>query len=340
VRATFELDPPDWAETLAVLESTGVPTGPAAARGRVVAADGSRVTVELPALAGETSVPTLVSAVLAGEWGDRSDVRRCRLVDVEWPEGLPGPAFDAPDRVLVGAIVKPSLGLTPAKAAEVAGALARGGADLVKDDELLCDPAACPLDERVPAIAAALPDGVRYAANVTGPTETLLARAERTVALGASALMLNVFAQGVDALRALREADLGVPLFAHRVGAAFLVRGERAGVSARVVAELTRLCGADYVQVGSFSDRVHDSDEDVRAEIEACSGGLHGLRRPVAVVGGGVGPANAQEQLERAGARAGIMLLLGSAVYEHPGGAEGGVRAVAGVAGAASDRGV
>jgi ribulose 1,5-bisphosphate carboxylase large subunit-like protein len=336
VRATFELDPPEWGATLAQLESTGVAAGPEAARGRVVAGDGARVTIELPALAGETSVAALVSAVLAGEWGDRADVRRCRLVDVEWPEGLPGPAYDAPGRVLVGAIVKPSLGLSPEEAAEVAGALARGGADLVKDDELLCDPAFCPLEERVPAIAAALPDGVLYAANVTGPTETLLARAERTVELGATALMLNVFAQGVDALRALRDAGLGVSLFAHRVGAAFLVRGERVGVSARVVAELTRLCGADYVQVGSFSDRVHDSEEEVRAEIGACREELHGLPRSVAVVGGGVGPANAQEQLHRAGSRAGVMLLLGSAAYEHPGGVEEGVRAVADVARAAA----
>lgn len=336
MRATFELNPPEWGETLAALESTGVRTGPEAARGRVVAADGPRVTIELPALAGETTVATLVSAVLAGEWGDRADVRRCRLVDVQWPDVLPGPAYDAPDRVLVGAIVKPSLGLTPREAADVAGALARGGADLVKDDELLCDPPACPLEERVPAIAAELPEGVLYAANVTGPTETLLARAERTVELGATALMLNVFAQGIDALRALRDADFGVPLFAHRVGAAFLVRGERVGVSARVVAELTRLCGADYVQVGSFSDRVHDSDEDVRAEIDACSGELHGLPRAVAVIGGGVGPGNAQEQLDRAGAGAGVMLLLGSAAYEHPGGAEEGVRATVAVARAAA----
>ena len=332
MRATFEIDPPAWGETLAVLESTGVRTGPDAARGRVATTDGSRVTIELPALAGETSVASLVSAVLAGEWGDRADVGRCRLVGVEWPDGLPGPAHDAPNRVLVGAIVKPSLGLTPREAADVAGALARGGADLVKDDELLCDPLACPLEERVPAIAAELPEGVLYAANVTGPTETLLARAERTVELGATALMLNVFAQGIDALRALRDADFGVPLFAHRVGAAFLVRGERVGVSARVVAELTRLCGADYVQVGSFSDRVHDSDEDVRAEIDACSGELHGLPRSVAVIGGGVGPANAQEQLDRAGTLAGVMLLLGSAAYEHPGGVEAGVRAVVDVA--------
>jgi ribulose 1,5-bisphosphate carboxylase large subunit-like protein len=218
--------------------------------------------------------------------------------------------------------VKPALGLTAAEVGQIAATLARGGAELVKDDELLGDPSYCRLEDRVRAVASELRDGVVYAPNVTGPTETLLARAELAVEAGASALMLNVFVQGLDALRALREADLGVPLFAHRVGAAFLARGERVGVDGRVLAELTRLCGADFVQVGSFTDRVHDSPEDVRRQIDGCHRALVRAPRATAVIGGGVGPANAAEQLEQAGTRSGVMLLLGSAAYLDPDGLE------------------
>ena len=50
-------------------------------------------------------------------------------------------------------------------------------------------------------------------------------------------------------------------------------------------------------------------------------------RPATAVIGGGVGPENAREQLERAGTRDGVMLLLGSAAYAHPGGARAGVAA-------------
>jgi len=246
--------------------------------------------------------------------GDSSAFARCRLAAVDWPEGfLPGPAFDAPDRVLVGAIVKPSLGLSPAEVADTAGRLAAAGADLVKDDELLGDPDWCPLEERVRAVAAA---GVNYAANVTGPVETLLARAARVVELGAGAVMLNPFAQGVDALRALRAADLGVPIFAHRVGAALWARQPMFGVAPAVVAELTRLCGADFVQVGSFSGTVYDSAEDVRAQIDACQRSLAGAKRAVAVIGGGVAPDNAAAQLDAAGTRSGVMVLFGSAAYD------------------------
>ena len=326
MKATYELDPPAWAGTLATLESTSLPDGPASVRARLVAVEGSRVTIDFPALDEPLGVVALVASIVAGEWVDRGDFASCRLVDVEWPEWLPGPRFSAADRILIGAIVKPALGLTPTEFAQTAAALARGGADLVKDDELLHDPGVCPLDQRIRAVAAELDDSTLYAPNVTGPTETLLPRAEAAVAGGASALMLNVFAQGLDALRALRDAELGVPLFAHRVGGAFLSRGNGVGVEPRLLAELTRLCGADFVQVGSFTERVHDSAEDVRAQIGGCHAPIGDANDSVAVIGGGVGPENARAQLEQGGTDRGVMLLLGSAAYLDPDGLE---RAVA-----------
>ena len=312
IRVTYELDPPEAAETLALIESVGRADGPERVRASVVGIEGNRVMLEFPAVGSDVAL--LVSLLFAGEWADSAAFTRCRLVAVDWPEEfLPGPAFDAPDRVLVGAIVKPSLGLTPAQVADVASQLAAGGADLVKDDELLGDPDWCPLEERVRAVAAV---GVRYAANVTGPVDSLLTRAERAVELGAGALMVNAFAQGLDSLRALRAADLGVPIFAHRVGAALWARQSAFGVAPSVIAELTRLCGADYVQVGSFSGSVYDSADEVRAQIAACHGPLGAASRSVAVIGGGVGPGNAAAQLEQAGVAQGVMLLLGSAAYE------------------------
>lgn len=313
-RATYELEPIEAAETLALIESVGRADGPAHVRGRVAGVQGNRAVLEFPRQNWGSNVPVLVSSLLAGEWADSSAFERCRLVAVEWPPGLlPGPAFEAPEKVLVGAIVKPSLGLSPAEVADVAAQLAAGGADLVKDDELLGDPEWCPLDERVRAVVAA---GVNYAANVTGPTESLLARAARVVELGAGAVMINAFAQGLDALRALRAAELGVPIFVHRVAAALWARQPRFGVAPDVVAEFTRLCGGDYVQVGSFSGTVYDTPADVRAQIAACHRPLDGVPRSVAVLGGGVAPDNAAKQLEQARVSSGVMVLYGSAAYD------------------------
>jgi 3-oxoisoapionate-4-phosphate decarboxylase len=305
MRAVFEIRPAAWGETLAVLQSVSLPDGPEVARARVLDVEGERVTVDFPALDGETDAEQLLAACVAGEWADRGDVESCRLVEVKWPEGLPGPTFPAAPGVSIGAIVKPALGLTPAEAAAVAAELAAGGAVLIKDDELQRSS-----PERVRAINTAIPDDVLYAANVTG------ADVDAIVEAGAQALMVNAFLAGLASISRLRE--YGLPIFVHRVGAAFLRRGGPVSVSARVVAELTRLLGADYVQVGSFSPRTFDTHDEVREQIAAA-------RPATAVIGGGVGADNAHEQLERANTRDGVMLLLGSAAYAHPEGVRAGV---------------
>jgi ribulose-bisphosphate carboxylase large chain len=307
MRAVYEIRPPAWGETLAILQSVSLRDGPPHVRARVVDVEGERVTIDFPALDGETGAEQLLAACVAGEWADRGDMESCRLVEVDWPEGLPGPAFPASTGVTVGAIVKPALGLTPEDAAAVAAELAAGGAVLVKDDELQRSS-----PERVHAINDAIPGHVLYAANVTG------ADAHAIVQAGARALMVNAFLAGLGSIARLRE--YGLPIFVHRVGSAFLRRGHCVSVSAGVLAELTRLLGADYVQVGSFSPRTFDTADEVREQIEA-------VRPATAVIGGGVGAENANEHLERAGTRDGVMLLLGSAAYGHPEGVRAGVAA-------------
>jgi hypothetical protein len=303
VRAVFDVRPVEWAETLAVLQSVSLADVRSEARARVVAVDGTLATLELPALDGETSAEQLLAACVAGEWADRGDVESCRLVSVEWPAGLPGPAFGAAPGVQAGAILKPALGLSAAEAAIVAAQLvAKTGAVLVKDDELQRSS-----PERVRAVNAAIPDDVLYAANATGTD------AEALVDAGARALMVNAFIAGLGSIALLRE--LGIPLFVHRVGSAFLRRSDRVSVSARVLAELTRLLGADYVQVGSFSPRMFDTDDEVREQIAACHDELNGVKQATAVIGGGVGPANRDEHLEHAGTHDGVMVLYGSAAY-------------------------
>jgi ribulose 1,5-bisphosphate carboxylase large subunit-like protein len=303
MRAVFDLRPPEWAETLAVLQSVSLADVHSRARAQVVEVDGTRVTIDFPALDGETSAEMLLAGCLAGEWADRGDLESCRLLSVDWPDGFPGPRFGARDGVRVGAIVKPALGLSDEEAGRVAGELvARTGATLVKDDELQRSSA-----ERVRRVHDAIPGDVVYAANVTGIDP------EPLVAAGARTLMINAFVAGLGSIARLRQYEL--PIFVHRVGWSFLPRGGVVSVAPRVLAELTRLLGADYVQVGSFSPRMFDSDDEVREQLAAAHDELGGVKRATAVIGGGVGPANAEETLERARTRDGVMLLYGSAAY-------------------------
>ena len=348
--ATFELEPDGSARALAVEESTGteaVSTEMAArVGGAVLSEGGGRAVIAWPWRNWGPNLPQLMASVLVGEGCETARFTRCRLVAMEWPPELVaalggGPRFGlegvrgwlgagAATRPLLGGIVKPSLGLGPAEVAATAKALARGGCDMVKDDELLADPDWCPLMERVQRVSAALAGLDRpclYAANVSGPVDTLVDRAGAAVAAGAGAVMVNAFATGIDAVRAVAAAGLGVPVLAHRVGAGPIARNPEVGVDGSVLCELTRIAGADLVQIGGFGGKLFDSHDEVARNLAACRRPLAGARVPVPVNGGGVWAGSAPDVLAAAGSD--VMLLLGMGAYEHPGGPEAGARSVA-----------
>ncbi|MGH8975627.1 MAG: RuBisCO large subunit C-terminal-like domain-containing protein [Acidimicrobiia bacterium] len=345
--ATFELEPHGSARALAVEESTGTEAvAPALAElvgGRVVSEADGRAVIAWPWTNWGANLPQLMASVLVGEGVETARFTRCRLVALEWPEALVralggGPRLGidgvrallgAGDRPLLGGIVKPSLGMAPAEVAHTAASLARGGCDLVKDDELMADPEWCPLAERVSLVARSLAAVGRpclYAANVSGPVDTLLERAAAAVAAGAGAVMVNAFATGIDAVRALAAAGLGVPVFAHRVGAGPVVRNPDFGVAGSVLCELTRIAGADFVQIGGFGGKLFDTGDEVAANLAACRRPLAGAPVPVPVNGGGVWAGSVPDVVGAAGRD--VMLLVGAGAYEHPGGVEAGARSV------------
>ena len=347
--ATFELEPHGSARALAVEESTGTEAVPADMWGRVggevLSEGGGRAVIAWPWRNWGPNLPQLMASVLVGEGCETARFTRCRLVALEWPDELVaalggGPRVgldgvrarlgpEAAVRPLLGGIVKPSLGLGPAEVAATAAALARGGCDFVKDDELLADPDWCPLLERVGQVAAALADigrPVLYAANVSGPVDSLVARAAAAVEAGATAVMVNAFATGIDAVRAVAAAGLGVPVLAHRVGAGPIARNPEVGVDGSVLCELTRIAGADLVQIGGFGGKLFDTHDEVARNLAACRRPLAGARVPVPVNGGGVWAGSTPEVLAAAGHD--VMLLLGMGAYEHPAGPQAGARSV------------
>lgn len=322
IRATFEVGPAGAASAFGF-----VVDGPADRVPAVVDEAGGRAVVEFPSATWCDDVTQLVAALVAGEAMELAALERCRLVDLDVPDGLlPGPAFAAPDRWMVGAAVRPAVGLSPAEAGEVAATIARAGADLVCDDPLLGDPPWCPMEERLGEVVRRLPGDVVYCVNVTGPAGSLRWRAERALELGATGLMVCAGAQGIDAVRLLRECEFGVPLLAHRVGAAPMIRNERFGCTAEVLTLLLRWCGADVAVVGSYGGNRFDTDADVDAQVDACRRPLPGEpAAAVAALTGGIGPENSRAQLERAGGT-GLMALLNASAYQVDGGIDAAVR--------------
>ena len=113
-------------------------------------------------------------------------------------------------------------------------------------------------------------------------------------------------------------ARCGMPTSASRSSSTGLVLGVGArastfGVTPAVVTELTRLCGGDYLQVGSFSGAVYDFADDVRAQIVACHRQIGAARKSIAVI-------------EAAASSPRTMQYVSSKLRARAGGRDGAVR--------------
>lgn len=291
-----------------------------------------------------TSIPALLTMVL-GEANETGTFGVCRLVGLELPDEtirlFPGPAHGVEgarsasgvsDRPLVGAIVKPSTGLTAHEHAAIAVELAEGGADFVKDDELLMDPGYCRLEDRISTLPGRLAGVAErrgrpalYAPNVTGPVHEMRARVLAVESAGCGMVMANVLAVGLDAFaHAVRDA--GIPVFGHRVMSGALTRALAVGVSSDVLCGLTRLCGADLVQVGSIGGKIFEEDDIVLRNAEACLTRIPGVRAAMPVSGGGQ-DASTVAATHAAFAGRDHCHLFGSGVFADPLGPRGGTAA-------------
>ena len=256
----------------------------------------------------------------------------------------------APGEPLIGTIMKPCCGLSVEEVAEKAYRAALGGCVLMKDDEKMMNPAYCPLEPKVRAVAAALKraydeSGKRmiYCPHLPVRTDKLLDTARRVRDLGATGVMFNVImANNIGALQVLAEdKDFDAPLYAHCGGLAAITTGRRR-IDSKVIAKLTRLCGADYFQIGVMGQRdchVNSLDPPMltmladvfRDPIPTTDAGDVAIRDTVPVTAGGLGANNLGHNLAAFGHEAlGLALapLAGSSILDHPLGPKAGAQAM------------
>ena len=103
-------------------------------------------------------IPELLTTL----FGNISMIGRLKLIDVQFPESfvreLPGPRFgingirdllQVYDRPILVGMYKPCVGAAPQALGKMFFEMALGGIDIVKDDELLADPAFCTVEARL-----------------------------------------------------------------------------------------------------------------------------------------------------------------------------------------------
>lgn len=295
------------------------------------------------------SLPNLLATV-AGNLFELKPFSGLRLLDVKFPEAFldryPGPQFGVAgtrrlsgvERLpLVGTIIKPSVGLSPAQTAELVRRLAEAGIDFIKDDELQADGPHCPFRERLAAVMRVINDHaqrtgkkVMYAFNITGEIDEMLQRHEQVVAAGGTCVMVSLNSVGLAGVAHLRRYS-AVPIHAHRNGWGMFSRHPQLGMSYVAYQKFWRLAGVDHMHVNGLRNKFCEDDDSVIVSARECLTPMFG--RPgrgcevMPVFSSGQWAGQVPETYRRL-ASTDLIYACGGGIMAHPGGIAAGVASV------------
>jgi ribulose-bisphosphate carboxylase large chain len=233
----------------------------------------------------EGSIANLTSSIIGNVFGFKA-LKALRLEDMRIPlhyvKTFQGPAhgivmereyLNKYGRPLLGATVKPKLGLSARNYGRVVFEALRGGLDFTKDDENInSQPFMRWRDRFLYCI-----EGVNRAQtetgeikghymNVTAATmEDMYERAEFVKDLGSVIVMIDLTV-GYTAIQSMAQwaRRNGVLLHLHRAGHGTYTRQKNHGVSFRVIAKWMRLAGVDHIHAGTVVGKL-EGDPNVVA---------------------------------------------------------------------------
>jgi ribulose-bisphosphate carboxylase large chain len=233
----------------------------------------------------EGSIANLTSSIIGNVFGFKA-LKSLRLEDMRIPphyaKTFQGPAhgivmereyLDKFGRPLLGATVKPKLGLTARNYGRVVFEALRGGLDFTKDDENInSQPFMRWRDRFLYAI-----EGVNKAAaqtgeikghymNVTAATmEDMYERADFAKQIGSVVVMIDLTI-GYTAIQSMAKwaRRNGVILHLHRAGHGTYTRQKTHGVNFRVIAKWMRLAGVDHIHAGTVVGKLEGDPNAVR----------------------------------------------------------------------------
>jgi ribulose-bisphosphate carboxylase large chain len=241
-----------------------------------------------------------------------------RLHDAEIPDAMAahfgGPKFGigglrakcgAGVRALTCTALKPQ-GLPPKELAALAGRLAAGGIDFIKDDHGLADQAYSPFGTRVRACAEAVRRAgsrTRYVPNVSGSYDIAAGQIALAAEEGVEAVLIEPMIIGVANFHRLVRAFPSVAFIAHPAMAGSQI------APPLLLGKLFRLFGADVTIYPNYGGRFSYSPETCKAIAEAARAPWSGLKPCMPCPAGGMTLDRVGELLDFYGPD--TMLLIG-----------------------------
>lgn len=329
-------------ESITETGRSGTPSLPCRMKGEAYVR--GRIRLSWPLANMGPSLPNVLATV-AGNLFELRELSAIRLLDLTFPAAFaaacPGPAFgiDGTRRLagvdngpLIGTIVKPSVGLSAADTAALAGRLAEAGIDFIKDDELQANGPHCPLADRVRAVMDTLNRQadrsgrkVMYAFNITDEIDEMKRNHDLVLAAGGTCVMLSLHSVGLSGALALRR-HAALPIHGHRNGWGLYSRSPDIGVSYVAWQKLWRLAGADHLHVNGLANKFSEPDDSVIASARAVVAPLFADKPWPAMPVFSSGQTAAQVEATYAAlGHADLIYCAGGGIIGHPQGAAGGV---------------
>jgi ribulose-bisphosphate carboxylase large chain len=219
----------------------------------------------------------------------------------------------AQGRALTASALKPQ-GLSVESLAEIAGRLAQGGVDLIKDDHGLADQAFSPFAARVAAVGQAVRDanaanGRRaiYAPNISGTLDDMRRQLAVTRDQGIEAVLIAPMIVGVANFHAIVKEARGLAVIAHPA-----LSGVARIAPPLLLGKLFRLFGADATVFPNYGGRFAYSQETCLALAGVARDPWNGLQPCMPVPAGGISVDRIDELLQFYGDD--IMLLIGGSL--------------------------
>jgi ribulose-bisphosphate carboxylase large chain len=252
-------------------------------------------------------------------------------------------------RPLLGATVKPKLGLSGRNYGRVVYEALKGGLDFTKDDENINSQPFMHWRERflycmeAVAKAEALTGEVKGTyLNVTAATmEDMYERADFAKQLGSVIVMIDLVV-GYTAIQSMAKwaRRNNVVLHLHRAGHSTYTRQKSHGVSFRVIAKWMRLAGVDHIHAGTVVGKLEGDPNNVRGYYDICREDYnpvaleHGiffeqhwasLNKLMPVASGGIHAGQMHQLIDLLGED--CVLQFGGGTIGHPMGIEAGATA-------------
>jgi ribulose-bisphosphate carboxylase large chain len=309
----------------------------------------------------EGSLANMTASIIGNVFGFKA-VKALRLEDMRIPfaylKTFQGPAtgvvvererMDKFGRPLLGATVKPKLGLSGKNYGRVVFEGLKGGLDFLKDDENINSQAFMRWRERflycqegIQRAAAATGEVKGSYLNVTaGTMEAVYERAEYAKELGSIVIMIDLV-MGYTAIQSIaywaRNNDMILHL--HRAGNSTYARQKNHGINFRVICKWMRMAGVDHIHAGTVVGKLEGDPLmvkgfyhtllDVKTDVNLPQGLFFAqdwasLRKCLPVASGGIHCGQMHQLLNYLGDD--VVLQCGGGTIGHPDGIQAGATA-------------